>query len=106
MSDPRFTLEEFNALFPGKFESREEMLKEYDSFLGLKELFDERYEKGFRKGSADEEHYIALWEGNKTETILAYHVNQKAGVLWMASLRMIDKMEKWTARQARDGMSR
>lgn len=33
MSNPRFTLEEFNALFPGKFESREEMLKEYDSFL-------------------------------------------------------------------------
>jgi hypothetical protein len=40
MSNPRFSLEEFNALFPGKFESREEMLKEYDSFLTVLQQLD------------------------------------------------------------------
>ena len=40
MSNPRFSLEEFNALFPGPFESEEEMLKEYDSFLLVLEQVD------------------------------------------------------------------
>ena len=41
MSDPRFSLEEFNALFPDKFASREEMLKEYDAFLLVLEQVDQ-----------------------------------------------------------------
>jgi len=40
MSNPRFPLEEFNALFPDKFASREEMLKEYDAFLLVLEQVD------------------------------------------------------------------
>ena len=41
MSNPRFSLEEFNALFPDKFASREEMLKEYDAFLLVLEQLDQ-----------------------------------------------------------------
>ena len=41
MSNPRFSLEEFNALFPDQFASREEMLKEYDAFLLVLEQLDQ-----------------------------------------------------------------
>lgn len=41
MSNPRFTLEEFNALFPDKFTSQEEMLKEYNAFLRILEQVDQ-----------------------------------------------------------------
>jgi len=76
----------------------------YDNFLNLKAFFDERFEKGFRKGTADQVRYIALWEGEKTEVILAYHVNEEAGILWLASLKMIRKMERRTEEQSREGM--
>ncbi|MHC4517419.1 MAG: hypothetical protein ACYTAS_02415 [Planctomycetota bacterium] len=41
MSNPRFSLEEFNALFPDKFASQEEMQKEYDAFLLVLEQLDQ-----------------------------------------------------------------
>jgi len=41
MSNPRFSLEEFNTLFPDKFASREEMLKEYNAFLLVLEQLDQ-----------------------------------------------------------------
>jgi hypothetical protein len=40
MSDPHLTLEEFDALFPGEFESREEMLAEYNAFLVVLQQLD------------------------------------------------------------------
>ena len=40
MKDSRFPLEEFNALFPNEFASREEMLKEYNAFLVVLEQLD------------------------------------------------------------------
>jgi len=41
MSHPRFTLEEFEALFPERFASRAEMLKEYEAFLLVLEQLDQ-----------------------------------------------------------------
>jgi hypothetical protein len=41
MKNPRFSLDEFKTLFAGKFESQEELLKEYDSFLLILEQLDQ-----------------------------------------------------------------
>ncbi len=41
MENPRFSLEEFKMLFAGKFESQEELLEEYKSFLLVFEQLDE-----------------------------------------------------------------
>ena len=41
MSDKRFSLEEFKALFPGRFESQEQLLREYRSFLAVFERLDQ-----------------------------------------------------------------
>jgi hypothetical protein len=40
MDNPRFSLEEFKALFPDRFESQEKLLSEYNSFLMLFEQLD------------------------------------------------------------------
>ncbi len=40
MDNRRFTLEEFETLFPGRFESREQLLREYRSFLAVVEQLD------------------------------------------------------------------
>ncbi len=40
MVNQRFTLEEFEALFPDRFTSREELLREYESFLRVFEQLD------------------------------------------------------------------
>jgi hypothetical protein len=40
MENPRFTLEVFRALFPGPFESQDELLKEYASFLAALDQLD------------------------------------------------------------------
>jgi len=40
MDNPRFSLEEFKALFPDRFESQEKVLSEYHSFLMLLEQLD------------------------------------------------------------------
>ena len=40
MDNRRFTLEEFESLFPGRFESREQLLREYQSFLAMFEQLD------------------------------------------------------------------
>jgi hypothetical protein len=40
MENPRFTLEEFNTLFPGPFQSERERLREYRSFLLVLEQLD------------------------------------------------------------------
>ncbi len=40
MDNPRFSLEEFKALFPDRFESQEKLLSEYQSFLMLLEQLD------------------------------------------------------------------
>ena len=40
MDNPRFSLEEFKALLPDRFESQEKLLSEYHSFLMLLEQLD------------------------------------------------------------------
>jgi len=40
MVNQRFTLEEFEALFPDRFASREDLLREYESFLRVFEQLD------------------------------------------------------------------
>lgn len=40
MDNPRFSFEEFKALFPDRFESQEKLLSEYNSFLMLLERLD------------------------------------------------------------------
>jgi len=40
MDNPRFSLEEFKALLPDRFESQEKLLSEYQSFLMLLEQLD------------------------------------------------------------------
>lgn len=41
MDNRRFTLAEFEALFPDRFESREQLLREYQSFLAVFEQLDQ-----------------------------------------------------------------
>ena len=41
MENPRLSLEEFKTLFADKFESPEELLREYESFLAVFEQLDE-----------------------------------------------------------------
>ena len=41
MDNKRFSLEEFEALFPGRFESQEQLLREYRSFLAVFEQLDQ-----------------------------------------------------------------
>lgn len=41
MKNPRFSLEEFETLFAGKFASQEELRREYDSFLMIVEQLDQ-----------------------------------------------------------------
>jgi hypothetical protein len=41
MENPRLSLEQFKTLFAGKFESPEELLREYESFLAVFEQLDE-----------------------------------------------------------------
>ena len=41
MDNKRFSLEEFAALFPGRFESQEQLLREYQSFLAVFEQLDQ-----------------------------------------------------------------
>ena len=41
MENPRFSLEEFKTLLACKFESQEELLREYDSFLMILEQLDQ-----------------------------------------------------------------
>lgn len=41
MENKRFSLEEFAALFPGRFESQEQLLREYQSFLAVLEQLDQ-----------------------------------------------------------------
>lgn len=41
MDNRRFTLAEFEALFPDRFESREQLLREYESFLAVFEHLDQ-----------------------------------------------------------------
>jgi hypothetical protein len=41
MDNKRFSLEEFAALFPGRFESQEQLLREYMSFLAVFEQLDQ-----------------------------------------------------------------
>lgn len=41
MNNKRFSLEEFAALFPGRFESQEQLLREYRSFLAVFEQLEQ-----------------------------------------------------------------
>ncbi|MEN6429167.1 MAG: hypothetical protein ABFE13_27785 [Phycisphaerales bacterium] len=41
MDNKRLSLEEFAALFPGRFESQEQLLREYQSFLAVFEQLDQ-----------------------------------------------------------------
>ncbi len=41
MKNPRLSLDEFKTLFAGRFESQEELLREYESFLTVFEQLDE-----------------------------------------------------------------
>lgn len=78
MDNRRFSLEEFAALFPGRFESQEQLLQEYKSFLAVFEQLDRTTVPELSvRGKA--EIFRRSWEGRRRDWSRAW--------AWLAPFR-------------------
>jgi len=66
MDNRRFSLEEFAALFPGRFESQDELLREYRSFLVVFEPLDRMPAPPLSTGDKAEI-FRRAWQGGRRD---------------------------------------
>lgn len=66
MGNKRFSVEDFEALFAGRFESREQLLREYQSFLAVFEQLD-RLPVPDLSSREKEEIFRRSWQGRRPD---------------------------------------